>query len=237
MPKTETKAVALRRSSRFKPQELAPKIKYYKLLAADLVHHGFQYKEGLNIDPVPFNPRGECEPGGLYYTDLKHLPLWYEEKWPMIADVTIPAGASVYAEPCGKKWKADRIELSNIRPLKEFLATLDDATLYEMVDKRPGLFVHVENQTEAMCLMVVKQCPLLLQNVKRQTKAICMAAINDCWNALQFVRKQNNDICLAAVHIDGRALKYVRRQNADICRAALRWYPEARQFVNIPIDF
>jgi hypothetical protein len=172
----------------------------------------------------------------LYYTDFKHLPWWYEEKWPLIADVTIPVDARVY-RPCGTKWKADRLVLSNIRPLREFLATLDDATLYKMVDKRPGLFVHVENQTEAMCLKAVKQYPPLLQNVKRQTKAICMAAINECWDALQFVRKQTDDICLAAVHINGWALKYVRRQNADICRAALRCYPEVRLFVNIPIDF
>ena len=36
-------------------------------------HRGFQYKTGLNIDTLRFNPDGECNPGGLYFFDQTQL--------------------------------------------------------------------------------------------------------------------------------------------------------------------
>jgi hypothetical protein len=70
--------------------------KFYKLLAPDLCHHGFTYKAGLNVDTLPFDPSGDCKPGGLYYTTLEHLPHWYCAYWSRIADVTIPDDALTY---------------------------------------------------------------------------------------------------------------------------------------------
>lgn len=42
---------------------LYDKIKFYKFLKNDLVHHDFQYQLGFNGDCVPFNPTGECSKG------------------------------------------------------------------------------------------------------------------------------------------------------------------------------
>src|SRR5271156_4589482 len=86
--------------------------KYVKILAENLIHHNFQYKEGLNIDTIPFNPSGECEPGGLYYCEREKAYL-YANFGPFIADVEIPDDARIYAEP--DRYKADKIIISNIR--------------------------------------------------------------------------------------------------------------------------
>jgi len=40
--------------------------KYFKVVNPK-GHHGMTYKEGYNEDILPFNPNGECEPGGLYF--------------------------------------------------------------------------------------------------------------------------------------------------------------------------
>ena len=37
--------------------------KFYKILKKDCVHNGYQFINGLNIDPVEFNPKGSCSPG------------------------------------------------------------------------------------------------------------------------------------------------------------------------------
>jgi hypothetical protein len=186
---------------------------FYKLLAADLCHHDFTYKEGLNVDTVPFNPRGECAPGGLYYTEFWHLPRWYCHGWPLIADVTIPTDARVYAERCGTKWKADQLVLSNIRPLEEFLATLHKYTLYRFITKNA----------------------VMLQRVI--SEAVCLAAVEADWSVFVYVYHQTEAICLAAVRRHGRALFYVQKQTEAICRAAVAEDPGARQYVKIPIDF
>jgi len=41
-------------------------MKYYKIVNPE-GHHGLIYHEGLNIDPRPFNPSGDCKPGGIYF--------------------------------------------------------------------------------------------------------------------------------------------------------------------------
>jgi hypothetical protein len=70
---------------------------YYKLLRKDLCHHGFQYKLGLNVDTVPFNPSGSCEAGGLYFTDMAHLHL-FDMFGDLIGEIEVPADAQIYKE-------------------------------------------------------------------------------------------------------------------------------------------
>jgi len=41
-------------------------MKYYKVINP-AGHYGLIYKEGLNVDPKPFNPTGSCQPGGIYF--------------------------------------------------------------------------------------------------------------------------------------------------------------------------
>ena len=45
-----------------------------KILNDSLIHHGFKYVEGLNIDTKPFVSSGVNQPGGLYFTDLLNMP-------------------------------------------------------------------------------------------------------------------------------------------------------------------
>jgi hypothetical protein len=174
-------------------------------------HHDFKYKEGLNVDTKPFQPKGSCEPGGLYYTSLEHLALWFNEEWSLIADVTVPADARVYAEPCGTKWKADRIELSNIRPVVQFLLGLD-------VDQRIAIMLidpyslKFMPQTEEICLEAVRRNGLLLKYVRQQTDAICLAAVQTTGLALYWVRNRTPALCLVAVQNDSYALQYVPEQ-------------------------
>jgi len=37
-----------------------------KILRADEVHYGFQYRTGENVDTQPWNTCKPCSPGGLY---------------------------------------------------------------------------------------------------------------------------------------------------------------------------
>jgi hypothetical protein len=183
---------------------------FYKLLAADMRHHDFTYKEGLNVDHVQFYPFHQCLPGGLYFTDFKHLPAWYRSSWTLIADVTLPPEAQVYAEPCGTKWKADRLVLSNIRPLSEFLATLDEATVSHFVLENPHMLNRVDNQTEALCMAAVQKNGWVLRYAKPQTEAMCLAAVQQYGCALQFVETQTEAICRAAVQQRPDAQCYVK---------------------------
>lgn len=134
-------------------------MKFYKLLRQDLTHYGFRYREGLNVDTEPFNPRGDCEPGGLYYTSDEHLEEWIGTNWSLIADVTLPSDAQVYPGPCGTKWKADRLVLSNIRPLVQFLMReCDAARRCKIVQQHPYLLAALP-LTESEALEIIQLNP------------------------------------------------------------------------------
>lgn len=86
-------------------------MKYYKITNETEIHNGLKYKAGLNVDPLPFNPSGDCLPGGIYYTDAKNI-CYFLGCGPWIREVTLPKDAQVYQNPgIPLKWKADKVKL------------------------------------------------------------------------------------------------------------------------------
>ena len=86
------------------------KVNFYKILNEEETHHGLKYHDGLNVDPLPFNPSGDCKPGGIYFT--REDILAFLDYGPWIRKVTIPQGEPVYENPGSpKKWKAKRVIL------------------------------------------------------------------------------------------------------------------------------
>jgi hypothetical protein len=83
---------------------------FYKILNENETHYKLQYQTGLNIDPVPFDPSGDCMPGGIYFS--REDILSFLDYGPWIRKVTIPEDAQLYENPGEpKKWKADRVIL------------------------------------------------------------------------------------------------------------------------------
>lgn len=91
---------------------------YVKFLNEEEVHYGLNYKYGLNADPLPWNPTGECEPGGLYFSDaetcLEHLNPG-EHFW--VREVEVPDDAEVYEEPDHLSYKASSLIVGPRRAL------------------------------------------------------------------------------------------------------------------------
>src|SRR4030042_1262237 len=87
---------------------------YYKITNKEENHYGMQYKTGLNVDILPFNPSGDCEPGGIYFSREDILAFLDYEPW--IRKVTLPENEEIYENPgILKKWKAHRVILGERR--------------------------------------------------------------------------------------------------------------------------
>ena len=97
---------------------------FYKVLRSDLIHHGFKYQIGLNIDTQSFNPSGSCESGGLYFTGIKHL-FEFLSYGQYIALIELPDDSQIYIEY--NKFKADQVIIKKIlndeREILELLKT------------------------------------------------------------------------------------------------------------------
>jgi hypothetical protein len=98
---------------------------YYKITNKRENHRDFQYKDGLNIDIIPFNdnPNESCVPGGLYFTSLEHIIEFFNYgRW--IREVKIPKDAKVIKDPDGNKWRADKIILGRKYSFEEYFEEL-----------------------------------------------------------------------------------------------------------------
>ncbi len=208
---------------------------FYKFLNEKLNHNGFQYKLGLNIDTVPFNPSGSCGPGGLYFTTFDHIFL-FSDYGNNIAEISIPADTKVYTDPSGYNYKADRIFIKSIEKLENFFDKNPELCM-KYVKQDAYALKYVQNQTPELCLAAVKQNSLALQFVQNQTQKICMTAIKQDGLTLQYVKNQTPKLCMEAVKRDGYALKYVKNQTPEICKTAVNQHELASQFVKIELAF
>jgi len=109
---------------------------FYKILNEEETHHGLKYHDGLNVDPLPFNPSGDCEPGGIYFAREDILAFLNSDSvW--IRKVTVPEGEPIYENPGSpKKWKAKRVILGPRR-------RIDLQVIKELVEE--GADIHAGN--------------------------------------------------------------------------------------------
>ena len=186
-------------------------------------HNGYQFQTGLNIDSIPFNPSGECQPGGIYFCLLEKIHIWlnYNDDQMIYARVvTIPDDALVWVER--EKFKADRIILSERQKIVDLEQWKDPVFCLEAV-KQDGLALqYVLEQTPELCLEAVKQHSWALQYVKEQTPQLCLEAVKQDGWALQFVKQQTPELCLEAVRRNGSALQYVLEQTPELCLEAVK---------------
>ena len=92
--------------------ELYPDKTFIKLTNKDEIHNGFQFKTGLNIDTIQFNPTGECSTGGLYFCDENDVGRWIEygnKKMTYYRVVKVLDDANIYIEEY--KFKTDKFIL------------------------------------------------------------------------------------------------------------------------------
>ena len=98
--------------------------KFFKLTNKAECHFGFQYKDGLNVDFIPFNKYGSCVAGGLYFSDTANILDFIAFDSTYIREITIPDDEfDVIQDPSGdKKWRSHSVICGERKSLGE-LAT------------------------------------------------------------------------------------------------------------------
>jgi len=104
----------------FKNYQRKIKTMYFKITNAEENHNGLQYHTGLVEDILPFQEEeeGSCVPGGIYFTDEKHI-FKFLNYGIYIREVQIPEDAQFVKDPQGDKWRASKIILGERKDLRE----------------------------------------------------------------------------------------------------------------------
>ena len=199
--------------------------KFYKFLNNEMIHNGFEYHLGLNIDTNQFDPTGKCTGRGLYFCEKSDCHLYYQYGT-KLALIEIPNDARVYIEKY--KFKADRLIIKEI-------IDIDNDFWVDILSKDGTALAYVEKQTEHMCIVAVQQNGKALCFVKSQflTGEIFELAVQQNGLVLEQINKQTYNLCKLAVQQNGLALKYVqdRYQTEELCFLAVKQNQLALQFV------
>ena len=71
---------------------------FWKFANKEENHNRFQFKDGLNIDTIPFiNPTQSCQAGGIYFIESEYRIYWLHwlENMHFIRKVKIPNDGTV----------------------------------------------------------------------------------------------------------------------------------------------
>ena len=161
---------------------------FIKLTNKEGIHNKFEFKEGLNIDFITFNPNGECTPGGIYFCEFDKSGAWIRYNGNIgvmyyYYEVIIPDDAQLYEEKYN--FKSDKLILSNKQVIFE------NEKLREFAVKYCGLnlkYIPDQLRSETLCEIAVKDDGYNLQYVPDhlQTEKLCEIAVKDVGSNLQF---------------------------------------------------
>ncbi len=203
---------------------------YYKYVNQNMQHYNYVYKDFYNKlpDNEKFDPHNE-HGGGLHFCDIEDLPEWLYmfSSDCMIYEVTVPDNANVCAKI--KKYKSDRIIISNPLPINEFIKYHNVEILFVTLHG-PSLR-YVDTQTNELCRIAVQQDGFSLKYVKKQTNELCIKAIEQYAHSLKYVKNQTDEICSKAIERNIHTLQHIKNQTYEQCLFAIECDGYALKYV------
>ncbi len=217
--------------------------------------NGYQFKNGLNVDCVPFNPTENCKSGGIYFCQIEDLHKWlYYDNSPMfyVRSVIIPDDSLIYIER--NKFKTDQLILGEKKPIADLdiwhniefcLSSIrQDYRTLQYISKQTDsiklmacklngyALMYIPEQTLEIKLAAVKNNGFSIGLIKDQTLEICLAAVKNNGLSLEFVIDQTEEIIFAAINNNWKALEYVKKQTYEIKLAAVKKEGMALKYIN-----
>ena len=183
-----------------------------RIIRPDKVHNRYEWHEGVNVDPLPFRPDGNCNSGGLYFTTPEWV-LKYKSQTDKFADhyigqIKLAADEPVWQEETGYasyrtpiqslKWKAHTVTLVNMTKIKD----MSDEEYYNLI----GHHVH-------------KKSPEPYDKLKHREQWLNLIDIKP--KIIKYMRNQDPYICLMAVMKNAKALKHVQDPYYKTCQTIL----------------
>jgi hypothetical protein len=180
---------------------------YYKLVSISMIHNGYKFEKGLNIDKNEFN-NIECGPNGIYFCFGHFIDIWIDtNKKQLIWTVEVPDDARIVVFK--NKIKSNKIILKDIVPYDQVMQ-IEQIKLCEKNVFYLTCFYNeysYDDKLQKIILDKIKCNAYILKYISKNilTTEIILAALNIDGNLLKFVPKEmlTNEIISAAVNNDG----------------------------------
>jgi hypothetical protein len=191
-------------------------MKYYKITNKEENHNGLQYHDGINEDICPFNPSGDCIPGGIYFASRDILAFinygyWIREVMPLSEIYENPGSPKKYKAHKVKLDPRRKIDLNIIKELIEEGADIHENVFYFacknndlkllkfLIKNETNIYTNNDNllsvASEFGNLKIVK---FLIENGAdihaRESLALCWAADNGNLEIVKYLVEKEADI-------------------------------------------
>lgn len=136
---------------------------YVRFLNEAECHQGMQYQTGINVDPLPFDARPVCGPGGLYFCHLRFFYHWWRFG-PFVRSVRVPVDQSEVIR-VGTKFKAHALVLGERKHWfsLEFFETLLQAQIDGAIPQETTWWFLANRQDlQPDQLLMLQQCLALM---------------------------------------------------------------------------
>lgn len=174
---------------------------YFKITNINENHNGYQYQDGLNILDKPFDEKGSCAVGGLYFTTINHIHEYYKYGI-YLREIHLPTDDPEFKmveDPARQKYRANKIILGAKYSL------FDPATYIKFgldMTKNDYLYYFA---SEHGLVKELDQLKNIMYNLDHYINGINIASANGNINVLEWF-----------LHCSGPDLMYTRMINIQI---------------------
>lgn len=199
-------------------------LSFYKLLYEDFTHHGFTYKNGLNINTKKQALKKIYYNDGLYFTNLYAVQYWLQQLCDVkyIAKVTIPDNALVHIRESDNAYYSDMICLDfstmiNVEDAGTLIKTQEEWNKCISFDKNWILFIP----------------PELEKNFSSEILDRRHIYKNNNYKMIKFDKLQPDEyVCRKAISHDYKLFKYIINQTEELCLFMLTRYCNINKFTS-----
>jgi hypothetical protein len=188
-------------------------------------HNGFQFVTGLNVDSNPFNPTGECEPGGIYFTDIGNIAKWLAyglDNMKYCRTVTLPPDCRVFVE--GDKFKADKMILGERVEIKDLPYWSDNDYCKNAAKQNVESLKYIRDINHDIQMEAVKNnrhaIDYLFENKINASEEVQIKAVNEDYRALGNILRYKVDISekvkMEAVKRHWTAIEYLLEKKINV---------------------
>jgi hypothetical protein len=209
-------------------------ITMYKFTNLEENHNGYQYIDGLNIDPNEFDTsQGECSKGGLYFTSVEYAAEWILDN-EYVRNVTIPDDARICIYKT--KFKADKI-IVGLRTRICDSGILASEEVQRLAVQRAGSSIkHIKDPSEEIQMLAVKKYDCYIEYISKPTEEVQKLAVQQNGHAIRFIKDPSEEVQKLAVQQKGDAIQYIVEPSEEVQRLAVQQNGNAIQYIVEPSE-
>ncbi|NBX76318.1 MAG: hypothetical protein EBQ92_07170 [Proteobacteria bacterium] len=166
-----------------------------KLTNKSEVHNGYKFADGPNVDPVKFDPYGECRKGGFYFTDVHNFYCWTYyglELMYYYRKVQLEDDCKVYIEE--NKMKTDKFILGNKSEISLMDVWNDELFFMKAVKYNAENIKYVNGRNVLLQLKAVKQNGNAIKHIENPSEAVQLEAVKQNGCAISYIENPSEEV-------------------------------------------